>query len=124
MILRPTGSRTRPSTGPTLLVLAVCGLLAGCVTTSLSPYSPIADGPFGPGEPRPQIATASWYGPGFNGHRTARGEIFHQNDMTAASKTLPLGSHVKAALWWSESTIAAYTRAGAILTFHSPPLNG
>ena len=35
---------------------------------------------------------ASWYGPGFHGHKTANGEIFDMNAMTAAHKTLPLGT--------------------------------
>lgn len=38
---------------------------------------------------------ASWYGPGFHGNRTASGEIFDQNDYTAAHKTLPFGTIVK-----------------------------
>lgn len=37
---------------------------------------------------------ASWYGPGFHGKKTASGEIFNQNDMTAAHKTLPFGTIV------------------------------
>jgi rare lipoprotein A len=40
----------------------------------------------------PTIVTASWYGPGYDGHRTASGERFDPNRLTAASKTLPLGS--------------------------------
>lgn len=36
---------------------------------------------------------ASWYGPGFEGHRTSSGEVFHSSELTAASTTLPLGSH-------------------------------
>lgn len=36
--------------------------------------------------------TASWYGPGFHGRKTASGERFNQNDLTAAHKKLPLGS--------------------------------
>ena len=38
---------------------------------------------------------ASWYGPGFNGRRTASGERFRQNDLTAAHKTLPFGTIVR-----------------------------
>jgi rare lipoprotein A (peptidoglycan hydrolase) len=41
---------------------------------------------------RPFSATASWYGGKFNGRRTASGEIFDQNKLTAASCTLPLGT--------------------------------
>ena len=37
---------------------------------------------------------ASWYGPGFHGRKTASGERFNQNAMTAAHKTLPFGTIV------------------------------
>lgn len=40
-------------------------------------------------------STASWYGPGFHGKRTASGEIFNQNALTAAHKTLPFGTKVR-----------------------------
>ncbi len=42
-----------------------------------------------------QCGGASWYGPGFHGKQTASGERFNQNAMTAAHKTLPLGTVVK-----------------------------
>ncbi len=42
-----------------------------------------------------QVGTASWYGPGFHGKRTANGEKYNQNLMTAAHKELPLNSVVK-----------------------------
>jgi rare lipoprotein A len=38
---------------------------------------------------------ASWYGPGFHGKKTANGEIFDQNKISAAHRTLPLPSIVK-----------------------------
>jgi len=38
---------------------------------------------------------ASWYGPGFAGHPTSTGESYNPEALTAASKTLPLGSHVR-----------------------------
>jgi rare lipoprotein A len=38
---------------------------------------------------------ASWYGPGFNGNRSASGEVFNQNAMTAAHRTLPFGTQVR-----------------------------
>jgi hypothetical protein len=41
------------------------------------------------------IVTSSWYGPGYEGKRTASGELFDSNRFTAASRTLPLGSIVK-----------------------------
>lgn len=39
--------------------------------------------------------TASWYGPGFHGRRSASGEVFNQNDLTAAHRTLPFGTRVR-----------------------------
>lgn len=38
---------------------------------------------------------ASWYGPGFHGKPTSCGEIYDMEAMTAAHKTLPLGTYVK-----------------------------
>lgn len=42
-----------------------------------------------------QVGTASWYGANFDGKETASGEPYNMYDMTAASLTLPMGSHVK-----------------------------
>jgi rare lipoprotein A len=38
---------------------------------------------------------ASWYGQPFHGRRTASGEIFNMNELTAAHKTLPFGTRVR-----------------------------
>ena len=38
---------------------------------------------------------SSWYGPGFEGRPTSSAEIFSQEAMTAAHKTLPLGCIVR-----------------------------
>jgi rare lipoprotein A len=38
---------------------------------------------------------ASYYGPKFHGKKTANGEIFDQNKMTAAHKSLPFGTVCK-----------------------------
>lgn len=38
---------------------------------------------------------ASWYGPGFHGKPTASGEIFDMHALTAAHRTLPLGTMVE-----------------------------
>jgi len=64
------------------------------------------------GQPQPQIiqqatqvvaqavkvgsrGMASWYGPGFHGRRTANGERFNQNALTAAHRSLPFGTKVR-----------------------------
>jgi len=41
-----------------------------------------------------QVGIASWYGDPFTGRPTATGEIYDPSGMTAASRTLPLGSVV------------------------------
>jgi rare lipoprotein A len=41
------------------------------------------------------VGKASWYGRIFQHHKTASGEPYDMNDLTAAHRTLPLGSWVK-----------------------------
>ncbi len=55
--------------------------------TSIEPAEPTAT-PIGPG-------VASYYGRRFHGRRTANGERFDMNALTAAHKTLPFGSRVR-----------------------------
>ena len=38
---------------------------------------------------------ASWYGGNFHGRKTANGETYNQNALTAAHKTLPFGTRVR-----------------------------
>ena len=42
-----------------------------------------------------QTGTASWYGPQFHGQRTASGEVFDQEALSAAHPTLPIPSLVQ-----------------------------
>ncbi len=52
---------------------------------------------FAPGEV-PQydrVGVASWYGPGFQGRKTASGARFNMNALTAAHRSLPFGTRVK-----------------------------
>jgi rare lipoprotein A len=42
-----------------------------------------------------QIGQASWYGPRFQGKRTANGESFDMNSLTCAHRSLPLGTWVR-----------------------------
>lgn len=42
-----------------------------------------------------ETGIASWYGPGFHGKRTANGEVYDENGLTAAHKTLPMPSLVR-----------------------------
>ena len=45
-------------------------------------------------KPRTETGQASWYGHQHHGKPTASGEIFDMNEMTAAHRTLPLGTRV------------------------------
>ncbi len=42
-----------------------------------------------------QTGTASWYGRELHGRKTASGDVFDMNGMTAAHRTLPLPSYVR-----------------------------
>lgn len=84
----------------TITILALCCFIASCVTTSPR-YRKGA-------HTRPSKAqknnhtgryhsagTASYYGPGFHGKKTANGETFNMHQLTAAHRTLPFGTKVK-----------------------------
>lgn len=86
-------------------ILVLC-MFASCVKHSPPPRTK-------PGMPRPysiagkwyhpipnargfsQKGLASWYGEDFHGKKTANGEIYDMHAMTAAHKTLPLGTWVR-----------------------------
>lgn len=102
----------------------LCLLAAGCSARS-TVSAPPASGPrpgartegpppeTAPGQPKPykalgqwyqpipdasgfrQQGIASWYGPDFHGKRTSSGEVYDMHAMTAAHKTLPLGTLVR-----------------------------
>src|SRR5579871_6664795 len=42
-----------------------------------------------------ETGIASWYGPTFYGHRTANGEMYDGNQLTAAHRTLPMPVNVR-----------------------------
>jgi len=94
--------RTHCSLG---LICLVLGFLISCT-------APLPSGPQKPGKPKPyrvgktwyqpvsdargfkQTGIASWYGQKFHGRKTSSGEIYNMHAMTAAHKTLPLGTYV------------------------------
>jgi rare lipoprotein A len=71
-----------------VVLLLFLGHLAGCAGTT--PRS--AGFPSGYPVGYHERGMASWYGPGFDGRRTASGERFDMRQMTAAHRTLPFGS--------------------------------
>ncbi|HKN00219.1 MAG TPA: septal ring lytic transglycosylase RlpA family protein [Candidatus Binataceae bacterium] len=81
----------------TAAIFATATTFAACSASrpSVQPIAPISSAPPATSAPAAsQIGVASWYGPGFNGHATSSGEIYNQDDFTAASLSCPLGSRV------------------------------
>ena len=71
----------------TLMIGSLLGLLSGCSGL-----------PFGQGSDHASYSAegkASYYGARHHGKRTASGERFDQNQLTAAHRTLPFGSRVR-----------------------------
>ena len=66
-------------------------LLISSACAAVRPSRPVPP----PLTPHGQSGIASWYGPGFHGNATSSGEIYDQNDLTAAHPSLPLGTHVR-----------------------------
>ena len=106
----------RGLSGRILIVCASAALAAAC-STSPAPESevssvtlPSGNGVYKIGEPYQEdgiwyypkeqpdydeTGIASWYGGDFHGHRTANGEIFDANGLTAAHPTLPMPVNVR-----------------------------
>ncbi len=68
------------------LITLIVGTLAACGGAPKPVYFP--------GYPIGFVerGVASWYGPGFHGNKTANGERYDMHQLTAAHRTLPLGS--------------------------------
>ena len=67
--------------------LFIVSFVAGCSSPAPKPV-------YFPGYPVGYIerGMATWYGPGFHGNKTANGERYDMHKLTAAHRTLPLGS--------------------------------
>jgi len=103
--MNPTSTVKRPMHRSAVLMRLVCGLLAllaGCTAAPPAPekkpvpyrvegrwYHPVTDA-----KGFRQRGDASWYGKKFHGKKTSSGEIYDMYAMTAAHKTLPLGTYV------------------------------
>jgi len=79
-----------------------------------------------------KITRASWYGPGFGGRRTASGERYNPNALTAASRNLPFGtmvevtspSSLKSVVVRINDRLAAWNRRGLDLSRRAASLIG
>jgi len=69
-------------------VVPVLALLAGCsrAVVTTPPVPPAAG--------LEEVGFASWYGAQHQGRRTASGEVFDMNQLTAAHRTLPFGTRL------------------------------
>ena len=86
-----TGTSTSTSTWTwTCTVLAMAVLAGGCAHQRPVGWAP----PVG----TTVTGTASWYGPGFHGRRTANGERFDQEALTAAHRRWAFGTRVRVTL--------------------------
>jgi rare lipoprotein A len=82
-------ARVRPRPG-VAAGLGLLFLLSACATSHANPTSAprLKKG-------KVQVGVASWYGPGFHGKPTASGEVYDMHALTAAHRTLPLGTLVE-----------------------------
>ncbi len=92
-----------------VLWLLIVSIVSGCATARVStpPSTPTpppraaVPAPSPPRLPAPgpedfeQTGVASWYGRQHHGKRTASGEAYDMNALTAAHRTLPLGTRVR-----------------------------
>lgn len=70
-------------------IVGIALALAACAAGAGAPPAPA------PAPGWEETGVASWYGPGFHGRRTASGERFDMEAMTAAHRTLPFGTRVR-----------------------------
>jgi rare lipoprotein A len=66
-----------------LISLCLLSLLAGCASHEIDPHG------------YDETGAASYYGARHHGKRTASGEAFNQNALTAAHRQLPFGTRVR-----------------------------
>lgn len=100
--------------------------IAGPEESANTPKASIPNRPTPPNPPQQQkereslgrpvlteVGIASWYGPPYHNRRAADGSIYDQNAMTAAHRTLPMGSMVRVTnLSNDESVVVRITDRG------------
>ncbi len=82
-----------PSQRAGAIFVVMAGLISACASPA-PPPPPIEPPPPPPAPAYVEVGKASWYGPSHQGKRTANGERFDMNAMTAAHRTLPFGTVV------------------------------
>lgn len=88
--------RVLSSVAATLVFASALGAAPGNSTPESLKGAPGQTQEIKPHRPaKPQVGKASWYGRIFQHHKTASGEPYDMFELTAAHRTLPLGSWVK-----------------------------
>jgi rare lipoprotein A len=78
-----------------LMLLSAASLLIGCGTSSPRFTTHDRGSVTHEGAAHQLEGTASYYAEEFHGRKTANGEAFDMNEMTAAHRTLPFGTKVR-----------------------------
>ena len=73
-------------------VLLSAALLSACAPRYRFPPS------YAPPVGLVEEGVASWYGPGYHGHRTSNGEIYDQDELTAAHASFAFNTRVRVTL--------------------------
>ncbi len=129
-------TQSRSASLPLMLsgLLLLCLFLAGCGHRRVRPAAPPpppaetaqpAPQPYAETTPRPhrnilssEVGIASWYGAPYHNARGANGRIYNQDAMTAAHRTLPLGSVVRV------TDLATHKSAVVTITDRGPFVHG
>jgi len=85
----PGRARRSPHRGPVIRTLIAIVGLVGLLCTAIPDVS------YGGSSQAAQVGFASWYGKPHEGRKTASGERFSRGQLTAAHRSLPLGTKVQ-----------------------------
>jgi rare lipoprotein A len=78
-----------------VLCVSLTITLSGCATVARTPAAPAATPPARAATPGTYVGKASWYGEPHHGRKTASGERYDMHALTAAHRTLPLGTKLR-----------------------------
>ena len=104
--------------GSTLVLCALAAslaILSGCARkTSAHVPAPVKPARIG----ETQTGIASWYGPPYNGRKSANGEIYDMEKLTAAHRTLPFDT------WVEVTNLSNKKRVDVRITDRGPFVDG
>jgi len=96
-----------------ILLTVLVGAFAACSTPRpvSPPALPVSSG-------ASVIGVASWYGPGFDGHRTSSGDTYNREGLTAASTLFPLGTQLRV------TNLSNSRAVNVVINDHGPYVKG